>query len=190
MPTPRRARLRPLAVAFVLVVGAGAAVATSPGTPACPDPPEAGVVGEFYGPQDRDSSMTRLASPSAFRAGRFGVWRTQVSAPGCLTADDVTVPVRVSLELDERDPGPLPEAALRTFTVTDGQGRTWSPREVSTRERQPPSSEGGQPYRSYAHLVFDLPLDVSTPVTLGLGDLGDAGTDTVSLDEDAAAPTG
>ncbi|GAA3798492.1 hypothetical protein [Cellulomonas soli] len=180
-------RLRRAGVAVVLVVGAGAAIATTPAVAECPDPPPDGVVSDFYGQQDSDWDMVRGTSPSEFAVSGYDIVQGQVSAPSCLTADDAGVPVAVDFMLGYDQLGPIPEETLRTLTVEDGLGRSWSPREVTTRERFPATSEGGEQSRSYARVQFQLPIDLVAPVSLHLGALGDATLSELSLDE--ARPT-
>lgn len=144
-------------------------------------------MGDFYGQQDYDWGMVRGTSPSEFTVSGYDVVQGQVSAPSCLTADDAGVPVSVDLSLAYDQIGPIPEEVLRTLTVEDGLGRSWSPQEVTTRERFPTASEGGEQSRSYARVRFELPIDVVAPVSLHLGALGDATLSELSLDE--ARPT-
>ncbi|MBO0899419.1 hypothetical protein J1G42_05465 [Cellulomonas sp. zg-ZUI222] len=188
--SPRPPRLRAAAVAVVLLVGAGAAVATSPPVQDCPDPPSAGEVGEFYGPQEHDSWTDRTATPAAFVGGGYDVVDVGVRAPGCLTADDVDVPVHVDLRIGGVGTEPVPDDVLRTLTVSDGRGRTWLPAEVTARGWVPPRSEGARPVEGYAGVTFLLPVDLTSPVSLHLGDLSSATLDRLSLDApDAPAAT-
>ena len=186
--SPRAPRLRSAAVVVVLLVGAGAAVATSPPVQRCPDPPSPGEVGEFYGPQEHDSGMYRRATPASFVGGAYAVAGVEVGVPGCLTADDVDVPVHVDLRIGGVSTEPVPDVVLRTLAVSDGRGRTWQPAEVTARGWVPPRSEGAPPAEGYASVTFLLPVDLASPVSLHLGDLSSPTLDRLSLDAPAATP--
>ncbi|NYD85741.1 hypothetical protein [Cellulomonas oligotrophica] len=186
-----RTRWRHAAVALVLLTGAGATLATTPPLERCPDPPADGAVSDFYGPQEYETGLARVASPREFSLDGFPVVQTDVSGPACVTADDGSVTVRVDLRLDLDEPGPVPDEVLGTLTVRDGQGRSWSPAEVSARERLAPRSEGGDPTPSTATVTFALPVDVEPPVSLhlgGWGGLDGAPLEELSLDEPTETP--
>ncbi|GEL95907.1 hypothetical protein [Cellulomonas composti] len=61
-----RVRLRSGAVVIALVVGAGASLATTSDSPACPSTTDDGTVSDFYGPQENEAGMWRPTSPQAF----------------------------------------------------------------------------------------------------------------------------
>lgn len=168
----------------MLVIGAGASLATTPPIEDCPAPPPAGAVGDFYGPQDVDWDLSRPADPTTFVMSGYSVTSTQVHAPSCLTAADPSVPVRVGLGFAVGTPAP-PVEALRTFTVTDARGRTWSPTEAQVYGPTPPGPDG-EVRPEYAGLLFDLPVDATSPVLLHLGTLADESVSKVSLDETRA----
>ena len=127
--------------------------------------------------------MSRLATPSAFLGGGFAFDRTYVTAGDCLTAEDVTIPVSVHFGLSGERVGAVPDETLRTLTVSDGLGRSWSPEEVHAREWLPPTSDGGHPYPAYASVQFQLPVDLAYPVSLHLGQLRSSTLEELSLDE-------
>lgn len=189
MTSPRPPRLRSAAVAVVLLVGAGAAVATSAPVQRCPDPPSAGEVAEFYGPQEKDGGISRVATPPTFASGGYEVV-VHVSAPGCLTGDGVDVPVRVDLIIGGERTEAVPDDVLRSLAVVDGRGRTWHPTEVEANGWEQSGSERDAT-RGYAVLRFLLPVDLASPVSLHLGDLGTPTLDRVSLDAPgpSAAPS-
>ena len=182
-PRPSRTRLRAAAVVIALVAGVAATVATTPPLEKCPSPPPDGVVSEFFGPQEYDEGIARRATPSSFVGGGYEVLRTDVHLPSCVTAAETTAPVSVWFDLGGEGTPAVPEATLRSLTITDGSGRSWSPSAVDSREWLPPYSEGGSPERAYASLQFDLPLGMTAPVTLHLGDLSGPDVDELSLDE-------
>ncbi|GIG41116.1 hypothetical protein [Cellulomonas phragmiteti] len=171
---PRPSRLRSAAVAAVLLVGAVASVATSPGFERCPEPTSDGEVSAFYGPQEYDDEQTWPATPSSFLGGGYGARYVWVRTPSCLSADDADVPVDVGLTFDGRDPEPVPEDLLRTLTVSDGRGRTWSVQGVASYGWRPSPVEGSDGYEAWASVTFLLPVDVPTPVTLHLGGMSGA----------------
>lgn len=188
-PPTTRARLRAAAVASVLAVGVAASLATTPPPEDCPDPPAESAVSEFYGQQETDyGGSSQTGSPQEFTAGGFHVVGVSARTPSCLDADDSVAEVRIHLDLAEDEPGPVPEATLHSLRVQDGRGRTWSPREVHTREQLPPTSEGGDPYPSFASAMFALPVQLEPPVTLQLGDLGDATLAELTLWDPGASP--
>ncbi|ADG75742.1 hypothetical protein Cfla_2858 [Cellulomonas flavigena DSM 20109] len=180
-PPPRPSRARSAAVAAVLLVGAGAAVATSPGLERCPEPTSDDRVSAFYGPQEYDDTGIWSATPSSFLGGGYEARSVWVHTRSCVSADDVDVPVHVELSFNGLDPEPVPEDLLRTLTVSDGRGRTWSPQDVASYGWRPPATKSRAGDRASASLTFYLPVDVTPPVTLHLGDM--SGTvDRLSLD--------
>ncbi|UZN02521.1 hypothetical protein [Cellulomonas sp. S1-8] len=191
MPMTRtgwRTRARTAAVAIVLLVGAGATLATTPPTEKCPDPPADGVISDFYGPQDYVGGMARFATPSAFVVGGIDVVRVDVRAPGCLSADSTEASVGIFFRIGGEYMAAVPEETLRTLSVSDGRGRTWSPEEVDSRAWLPPRSQGGNPEPAYARLEFLLPVDLVAPVTLHLGELRGETVEALSLDESEPRP--
>lgn len=179
-----RTRLREVAVAVVLVVGAGATLATTAPPDECPSPPVDGDVSEFYGPQDYEGGMSRYAVPRTFLgAGGLDIDRAEVRADDCLTADTTDVSVTIHFQMRGEHVGAIPEETLRTLRVTDGRGRSWAPDWVDSRESMAQSSKEWGQYPALATIAFLLPIDLVSPVSLHLGDLQGPTVDVLSLDE-------
>lgn len=174
----RAERLRTAAVVAVLIAGGAASVATS-APERCPDAEDDQAVSGFYGPQENSYGRHWWPARGIVIHG-LDVDDVEVDVPGCLagtTEARVVVALRFGVDVD----GPVPEADVRTFTVTDGEGRSWSPDELSSTARSSEDDVPVDPARVW--LAFTLPVDVVPPVTLHLGALADGTTDSIPLDE-------
>lgn len=170
---------RRVAVAVALVAGCAASIATSPGPEECSQAASEAEVSDFYGPQDVDSGEVRWAEPKDVRAQGYVLEAVSVSVSGCV-ADSTPVPVYVRMDFAEDGTGGAPEDVFASFEVMDGAGRRWSDPEPSIHHPRP--DEDGRLRASSVALVFELPLDVQTPVVLLLGDLADEDLDRLVLD--------
>lgn len=173
-------KARGAAVAAVLVVGCTATIATTPPLEDCPNVASEVEVSDFYGSQEVDSGAGGYAEPKDVTAHGYTLEHITVSIPGCV-AQSASVPVGVRLDFEQDGTGEAPEDVFASFQVEDATGRTWHDPDPGVGEARP-ARDGVRAYPAYAYLVFDLPLDVQSPVVLLLGDLADEDLDRLVLD--------